>query len=678
MPSENKNKVKFSNYKARWFAPVVIYFDLESIIQPVAQCCQESQNTETTELHKPCGFCLVGVEHERKEPMFIQLERSEDCIEKLVKALETIAREFYQRKQSHRYFTGEAPIDPDEIIECWICEKPFGEEAKVLDHCHYSGKFLGLAHNECNLKRRTLNFIPVVAHNLSNYDLHHLFKELHRFAKDCRINVIPQTSEKYISLSVGVPVRTYKDKNGLEKTVYEYLRFIDSFRFMNTSLEKLVSFLPPDKFSYLDNHFRDYSEEKKQLLHAKGFYPYSYFDDETRFQESALPPIDNWSNSLREGEVSITADDWNHANLVFKTFGCENLGDYHDVYLKTDTLLLACVVEEFRSVCYETYKLDSIQYFSSSHLSGDAFLRTCKADLCLITEREHLEMVENMIRGGVSSVYEKRYLKCNNKYLDNYDPTQDETYGLLVDANNLYGGIMEKLPLPLNSFVTVNTELQHILNTSNDSSIGYILEVDLEYPDNLHDSHRDFPLAPTKEIVSYHDLSSWQQDILKKNTSLHFRSTTKKLVQTMSDKTNYTVHYITLKLYVSLGLKVTKVHRVLQFHQATWLKPYIQLNTLKRQESKNKFEESFYKLMNNSCYGKTLESKRKRVNLTVRSEEEVRKVTANHLFQDFKIFDENLAAMITRKRTILWNKPTIVGATILDLAKYHMYNFITM
>ena len=676
MPSENKNKVKFSNYKARWFAPVVIYFDLESIIQPVAQCCQESQNTETTELHKPCGFCLVGVEHERKEPMFIQLERSEDCIEKLVKALETIAREFYQRKQSHRYFTGEAPIDPDEIIECWICEKPFGEEAKVLDHCHYSGKFLGIAHNECNLKRRTLNFIPVVAHNLSNYDLHHLFKELHRFAKDCRINVIPQTSERYISLSVGVPVRTYKDKNGLEKTVYEYLRFIDSFRFMNTSLEKLVSFLPPDKFSYLDNHFRDYSEEKKQLLHAKGFYPYSYFDDEARFQESALPPIDNWSNSLREGEVSITADDWNHANLVFKTFGCENLGDYHDLYLKTDTLLLACVVEEFRSVCYETYKLDSIQYFSSSHLSGDAFLRTCKADLCLITEREHLEMVENMIRGGVSSVYEKRYLKCNNKYLDNYDPTQDETYGLLVDANNLYGGIMEKLPLPLNSFVTVNTELQHILNTSNDSSIGYILEVDLEYPDNLHDSHRDFPLAPTKEIVSYHDLSSWQQDILKKNTSLHFRSTTKKLVQTLSDKTNYTVHYITLKLYVSLGLKVTKVHRVLQFHQATWLKPYIQLNTLKRQESKNKFEESFYKLMNNSCYGKTLESKRKRVNLTVvRSEEEVRKVTANHLFQDFKIFDENLAAMITRKRTILWNKPTIVGATILDLAKYHMYNF---
>ena len=106
------------------------------------------------------------------------------------------------------------------------------------------------------------------------------------------------------------------------------------------------------------------------------------------------------------------------------------------------------------------------------------------------------------------------------------------------------------------------------------------------------------------------------------------------------------------------------------------MKPYIQLNTLKHQESKNKYEESFYKLKNNSCYGKTLESKRKRFNLTVvLSEEEVRKVTANHLFQEFKIFDDNLAAMITRKRTMLRNKPTIVGATILDLAKYLTYNF---
>ena len=214
---------------------------------------------------------------------------------------------------------------------------------------------------------------------------------------------------------------------------------------------------------------------------------------------------------------------------------------------------------------------------------------------------------------------------------------------------------MEKLPLPLNNYETVNLDLQHVLKTSNDSSFGYSLEVDLEYPDCLHDSHRDFPLTPTKESISYHDLSFWQQDILKKNNSLHSSSKTRKLVQTLSDKTNYAVHYITLKLYVSLGMKITKVHKVLQFHQAKWLKPYIQLNTT----------EGVYKLMNNSCYGKTLESKRGRVHLRfVRSEEEVKKQTSNHLFQAFKIFDQTLAALIVRKRMILWNKPTMVCASI--------------
>ena len=190
------------------------------------------------------------------------------------------------------------------------------------------------------------------------------------------------------------------------------------------------------------------------------------------------------------------------------------------MFLLTDILLLACVVEEFRRVCYETNKLDSIQYLSSSHLSEDAFLKICQAEFCLITEREHLEMVENMIRGGVSSVYEKRHLKCNNKYLDTYDPTEEETFGLFVDANNLSGGIMEKFPLPLTLFATINTQLQQILNTANEGSTGYILEVDLEHPDYLHDSHRDFPLAPTKGVVIYHNLSSWQQHILKKISSL--------------------------------------------------------------------------------------------------------------------------------------------------------------
>ena len=680
MPSEKQKKVSFKNLKARWFAPIVLYFDLESLLQPLSSCDTERQSTKTIELHTPCSYCLVAVEHNNPKPLFVHLMRSEDCITRLVKELEQIAKEVHAKKQTHRYYRGSPPVRPENVDKCWICEEEFldTEDDKVLDHCHYSGDFLGFAHSNCNLKRQTINFIPVVAHNLSNYDLHPLCRKLNEFDKNCKIQVIPSTDEKYISLSVGVPVRQYRDKNGQAKTVYEYLRFIDSFRFMNSSLDKLVSYLPSEKFQLLDNHYQALQDEQKQLLHTKGFYPYNYFDHHEKFLETELPPLECWKNSLKNDEIHITMDEWNKALHVFKSLKCKNLGEYHDLYLTTDTLLLACVVEEFRRVCYETYKLDSIQYLTCSHLSGDAFIRTCRADIELLTDREHLEMVENMIRGGVSSIFEKRFFKANNPYLESFDSTKEETYGVLMDANNLYGGIMEKFPLPLNDFQTIlHFDLQQILATPNDSGVGYILEVDLHYPDNLHDNHRDFPLAPTKETIHYRDLSNWQLSIIERMTNNTDRqSPSKKLIQTLADKLNYTVHYITLKLYVHLGMQIRKVHRVLQFKQAKWMKPYIELNTAKRKEAVNKFEESFYKLMNNSSYGKTLESKRNRVNVSlVCSEEEVGGLTTSPFFDSFKIFNENLAAITTKKRTIVWNKPTIVGATVLDLAKFHMYDF---
>ena len=208
----------------------------------------------------------------------------------------------------------------------------------------------------------------------------------------------------------------------------------------------------------------------------------------------------------------MTQEEWKHADNVFQTFGCLNLGDYHDLYLKTDTLLLACVFEEFRSLCYKTYGLDSAHYFTCSHLSGDAFLKHCKADIELLTDREHLEMVENMVRGGVASVFDKKFFKANNRYVAEHNYN---TYGVLLDANNLYGGIMEKFPLPISSFETAQEfNLERILATTNDSEYGFVLEVDLHYPVRLHDGHEDFPLAPTTEQIYYKGLGERQQELL--------------------------------------------------------------------------------------------------------------------------------------------------------------------
>ena len=282
-------------------------------------------------------------------------------------------------------------------------------------------------------------------------------------------------------------------------------------------------------------------------------------------------------------------------------------------------------------------------------------------------------------------MYSKRPCRANNKLLPDYKPKNISSFIIMIDANNLYGGIMEKFPLPLFEFELFdNSEwtddnaqeiLRLFLNTSDDDPVGYIVEVDLSYPDSLHDLHSDFPLAPTNEAINECWLSEYQSHLLA-DMQIKKPPRVKMLIKTLFDNQNYTLHYQTLKLYVELGLVVTKPHRVLSFKQEKWLAPYVKLNTEKRKRAKNKFKEDFYKLMVYSSFGKTCEGKRnrKKVKLT-RTEEETLKWTDKPHYQSSKIFSEDLVTVCLQQSEILWDKPTIVGVCILDLAKKFMFEF---
>ena len=235
---------------------------------------------------------------------------------------------------------------------------------------------------------------------------------------------------------------------------------------------------------------------------------------------------------------------------------------------------------------------------------------------------------------------------------------------------------MEKYPLPLNNFeLVLDITLEHILETGSDSNMGYVVEVDLEYPPNLHEIHSDFPLAPTREIIQEDWLSNNQTSFLY-NNNIPAESRTKKMIQTFFAKTKYTLHYLTLQLYVKLVLKVTKVHRVLQFKQAKWLKPYIELNMEKRKSARNKFEEDFHKLLSNEAYGKTCEGKRIKINVQITSSKSKLLETASkNKLKGVKIIDEKLVSIATKNSKVVWDKPTILGSVILDLAKCFMFQF---
>ena len=411
---------------------------------------------------------------------------------------------------------------------------------------------------------------------------------------------------------------------------------------------------------------------KLDLMAQKGVYPYDYMDSFDKFDEK-LPTKEDFYSILNNQHISD--DEYKHAQNVWSTFSLKNMGEYHNLYLKSDILLLADVFENFRKTCLEYYKLDPCHYFTSPGLSWDAMLKMTNIKLELMTDVDMFQFIEKGMRGGISYIA-NRYGKANNKYMKSYDEKAPSKYIMYLDANNLYGWAMSQY-LPTGGFRWLTEKQINNLNLAKyqeDSNKGLILEVDLEYPEGLHDLHNDYPLAAEKVKVTEDMLSGYSKKIAEKykiSTGL-----VHKLIPTLSNKEKYVLHYSNLQLYTDLGLKLTKVHRVLEFNQSAWLKQYIDFNTQKRTNAKNVFEKDFFKLMNNSVFGKTMENIRKRVDVRlVTDEKKLLKMAAKPTYVSSKIFKENLVAVHKIKETLTLNRPAYVGMCILDLSKTLMYDF---
>ena len=210
----------------------------------------------------------------------------------------------------------------------------------------------------------------------------------------------------------------------------------------------------------------------------------------------------------------ITDEEYAHAQEVWTTFGCQNLGDYHDLHVVTDVLLLADVFENFRKVCQEKYGLDPAHYYSEPGLSWDALLKKTGVELELLTDMDMHLFIERGMRGGILTVSE-RHAKANNPLVEGYKPSKSTNYVTYLDANNLYGWTMS-LPLPKKGFhwKRVMPTEEQIKKMKWNSKKGWILEVDLEYPEELHDAHNSYPLAPEKKAIKPEQMSEYQRRLM--------------------------------------------------------------------------------------------------------------------------------------------------------------------
>ena len=437
---------------------------------------------------------------------------------------------------------------------------------------------------------------------------------------------------------------------------------------MPSPLANLAKNLPAEKYIYTSEAFEG---EKLDLMKAKGLYPYDYMDSEAKFAERHLPARKDFYSLLTDEDISDS--DYAHAQKVWETFGIENMGQYHDLYLKSDVLLLADIFENFREICLDIYGLDPAHYVSSPGLSWDGMQKMTGVSLDLISDVDMQNFIEKGMRGGISTITH-RYAQANNKYMKNYDPQKESSYIPYLDANNLYGWAMSQ-KLPTGDFRWIPSPDSINLDSYDENSAkSLILEVDLEYPPELHHLHNDYPLAPEKMVVREEMLSDYSREILGRE-GMTIRKVGK-LIPNLRDKKEYVLRYRNLQLYLKLGLKLTKIHRALEFSQSNWLEPYIAFNTQKRTEAKNAFEKDFFKLMNNSVFGKTMENLRKRSNIQlVTDPDRMLRLAARPTYISHKIFLENLVAVHCKQTKLVLNKPSYVGVCILELSKTLMYDF---
>ena len=255
-----------------------------------------------------------------------------------------------------------------------------------------------------------------------------------------------------------------------------------------------------------------------------------------------------------------------------------------------------------------------------------------------------------------------------------YDSNKQSTFITYLDKNNLYGWAMSEYLRYGELEWLKNVDELDIMSINKKGDIGYILKVDLKYPDKLHELHNNYPLASEKLTVTNDMLSNYCKSIADKYDVK--AGDIKKLIPNLGNKTKYVVHYRNIQLYLSLGKKLTKIPRVLKFKQSDWMKKYIDFNTKKRMCATNDFEKEFFKLMINSVYGETMENLRKRINVRfVNNKKDFLKYTSKPTYVTHKLFNKNFAAIHEIKPVLILNKPIYVGFTVLDLSKWLMYDF---
>ncbi|OXA37790.1 hypothetical protein Fcan01_27432 [Folsomia candida] len=710
----------FNQYHRMVRTPYRYYADFEAFVKRKTRK-RNAKGLEVEESdHNPCGYAWVCVDWEGKAVKW-SVYRTDDEEEDVAKRFfddiledQKLRQDIIEllQKQSSKSMIIDPRLrdslkkqireDPTQLDPCYFCGEKFKRLSQeemswdfkdrpnmaVFHHDHCSGKFLGLAHNKCNLEASIGKISPCFIHNLKSYDSHFLVQA---FDESMEATIIPCSSEKFMSF-----------------TVKNQIRFCDSFSFLSSSLENLTNTLKKNNtddfkltkeiFGKAENILKLYNRGETDeewieelakldtinvdLLLQKAAYPYTYMQSPANFEETQLPPIKEFYNDLNDQPLDQKVYD--HATQVWESFNVQNLGDWHNLYVLLDVTLLADCMERSREILWDSYNLDLAHYFSLPMIAYDACCKMGKAKLDYVDVTMHC-WFETALRGGVCGVGGIRAAEANNKYMgEKYDETKTSSYISFLDINNLYGSAMcSALPEKDYKWLTeyeldrVRANPNDFINSlQDDDETGYFFEVDLEILPDTHNKLNDYPPAPTKRCVSKDELAPHQlqqmQDLQIPESI--FKNT--KLVADLHPKKHYVTHYRNLKMYIKLGLVITQVHHAVKFTQMAWIKPFILFKTEMRKKAVTDFEKDFFKLLNNASFGKTIEQKRKRTSISVvTTEKQLKKIVNKPTYERIITINDKVHLGVKKVTQVLLDKPVAVGISILEISKCFMYEF---
>jgi len=585
VPSKNENIVRFKNQERKHWLDYIAYLDFECILPDSTKKCPDcnslkckcdGSHTDIINDQLPICYSFVIIQGETKiihENTYAGENAHIDFISHLLEQEKKWIKSLLETKLFIN-MTFQNTTDFNNATKCYICNVTFGDVVKCRDHCHFTGKYMGAACQQCNLRRRRPKKLKIFVHNCSKYDMHFIIQALSTFKDQIEnINVLPYNGENF---------RTLK---------FNSFELLDTLAFLQSSLSQLSDDLRSSgheykllKKTYLVRKFGNFNKERFDLVLSKSFFPYEYCTSLKKMKKTRkLPKIESFYSRLSEKSISI--EDHSFAKKVWKEFACSNLIDYTKLYCKIDTILLAEIFQAFRKKMYAFSGLDPAHYISLPAYGYDSMLLVTGVEIELPTDINMIHFLEMGKRGGVSFI--------NTRYLSTDINSEGEV--VYQDRNNLYGEAqINKLPLKDFRWLSSTDIYSFDVHQNLDGEKGYFLECDLHYPSELHEWHSNFPLAPEILEITFDNLSPYAKMAIERSEGKRQYKDTK-LMSTFHDRKNYVLHGKNLQLYLSLGLKLIKIHRILEFTQDFILRPYIEKTTLARQLSTSDFEMGLFK-----------------------------------------------------------------------------------